>query len=635
MENVNEVFDAKVTIRGTLHTLTLIKQLFFERGNERRALGNFPRKKVLKVYKVVFFCDRVFPDKIADRLKKVKGIELLAVTRSPEIWSALFDEDGVRVCLLLVETIVFMGREARYYIPDNLLELVDDLPAWDAYPWGEYFWRAFYNRSVNVITRHKEIVMKKHKKSVGLKRNETYNVYGFVWSLKVPSSKTYWDPFDSPIGEDYFLVMRIENSEVYVVIYIFKMYRNSKYLWNKDPLVIPRGLSWSKVGKFEKEDYGSLFVEWSNPIFSMAPTTSELVQPWFIRSVDYFRSSLVDGQHNLCITASPLVVQQVVADVVEHEPQVVADVVEHEPQLLEQAEPVVEDHVAQVAHGASVLEDQVSPHINNDSDVALEEQPESFPLFTREEILAEHHAIKTSVQLIKSVGDGDPSFVVKELVVVKKRIFAIEKILNFLNDDMSEDSEAKQFVHKELESADAKDNAGFDFDNTDNHSLEDMNEKIEEDIFIDVHVDQTPAKQKSEARDFNRIISWPHPFAQFHVIPMTVFTPMMFLYSFTLKTAAKWTPTGIGGIFWIDCKGRNAKNEVNGHFKEMALYSTELNVVNENEPPSSDKVVRKLLRKRNKVKALVEPYTVLPSTTAPVKKRKSKRLKSTNTPIPF
>ncbi|GKD85445.1 transposase, MuDR, MULE transposase domain protein, partial [Tanacetum coccineum] len=40
----------------------------------------------------------------------------------------------------------------------------------------------------------------------------------------------------------------------------------------KDPLVIPHGLAWSKIGKFEKGDYGALFAEWSNPIMSMAPT---------------------------------------------------------------------------------------------------------------------------------------------------------------------------------------------------------------------------------------------------------------------------------------------------------------------------------------------------------------------------
>ncbi|GJW86656.1 phospholipase-like protein [Tanacetum coccineum] len=77
---------------------------------------------------------------------------------------------------------------------------------------------------------------------------------------------------------------------------------------------------------------------------------------------------------------------------------------------------------------------------------------------------------------------------------------------------------------------------------------------------------------------------------------------------------------------------------------ETVLYLTEVNVVNENEPLSSEKVVGKLLRKRNKGKALVEPYMVLASTATSVpfvkvlkkrNKRNVKRLQSTDTPIPF
>ncbi|GJZ26164.1 hypothetical protein Tco_0570417 [Tanacetum coccineum] len=121
-------------------------------------------------------------------------------------------------------------------------------------------------------------------------------------------------------------------------------------------------------------------------------------------------------------------------------------------------------------------------------------------------------------------------------------------------------------LNKSFTESQVNDNVGFDFDNTENHSLEGMvrtgkeeihedelasengeegvnksdfvegenfdNDKIEEVNFIDVHVDQTPTKQKSEGS--NCIITLPHPFAQLHAIPMTIFTPMFFLYSFTV-----------------------------------------------------------------------------------------------------
>ncbi|GJT39375.1 hypothetical protein Tco_0939240 [Tanacetum coccineum] len=99
---------------------------------------------------------------------------------------AISHHDVVRVCLLLVPTIVFMGRESSYYIPDNVLELVDDFPAWNTYPWGEYFWRTLYLRTLNVVPRKNERDLKKKKKvqETPKKKKKTYNFYGFVLSLK-------------------------------------------------------------------------------------------------------------------------------------------------------------------------------------------------------------------------------------------------------------------------------------------------------------------------------------------------------------------------------------------------------------------------------------------------------------------
>ncbi|GKE42578.1 hypothetical protein Tco_1469862 [Tanacetum coccineum] len=184
MENTQSLFDAKVTICGTLHTLTSIKELLGQSVNERRRtrfsstvfgkwldfpaysndnlLLNFIFQHEVKQeqnndvcppirYKIgnnYFEFGRVFPNKIAYPLKKVRVSELMEFIRKPKMWYALSDEDSVKVCLLLVENIVFMGRESKNYIADNLIELVDDLSAWDAYLWGEYFLRALYRRYI-------------------------------------------------------------------------------------------------------------------------------------------------------------------------------------------------------------------------------------------------------------------------------------------------------------------------------------------------------------------------------------------------------------------------------------------------------------------------------------------------------
>nr|GEV15672.1 hypothetical protein [Tanacetum cinerariifolium] len=109
--------------------------------------GAMPRLRSRNIRKMVVvilaesgmnICDNII-ESIVTRVS-----ELLELTRKPKIWSALSDEDSVKVYLLRVSNIVFMGRESKNYIADNLIELVDDLSAWDAYPWGEYFWRALY-----------------------------------------------------------------------------------------------------------------------------------------------------------------------------------------------------------------------------------------------------------------------------------------------------------------------------------------------------------------------------------------------------------------------------------------------------------------------------------------------------------
>nr|GFA83731.1 hypothetical protein [Tanacetum cinerariifolium] len=168
IENTQSVFDAKVTIRRTLHTLTSIKELLGQSVIERHRtrflstvfgkwlyflaysndnlLLNYIFQNDVKQEQNNDVCPpiRVFPDKIADPLKKVRVSELLELIRKPKMWSALSDKYSVKVCLLLVSNIVFMGRESKNYIADNLIELVDDLSAWDAYLWGEYFWKALY-----------------------------------------------------------------------------------------------------------------------------------------------------------------------------------------------------------------------------------------------------------------------------------------------------------------------------------------------------------------------------------------------------------------------------------------------------------------------------------------------------------
>nr|GEV00532.1 retrovirus-related Pol polyprotein from transposon TNT 1-94 [Tanacetum cinerariifolium] len=231
------------------------------------------------------------------------------------------------------------------------------------------------------------------------------------------------------------------------------------------------------------------------------------------------------------------------------------------------------------------------------------------PLFTSEELVAEYHSITTSVQLIENVGDGDPSIVLKELVAVNRlptnlfntHLNLLKEMLDFRpkssildvfhgelsvvetlkNEALYEEFDPKEYDKNVDESGDEKEYAEFDFDNPENDSLSDMVKTGEEDIHLD-------------------------------------------------------------GLETVDDLFVQTPDKQNS--EEMSMYVNEVNVVNQNQPPSSEKVVGQLMRKRFVGKAPVEPYTVQPPTTAPSAflkfdrkrfKRKARMLQIQNTQISF
>ncbi|PWA83029.1 phospholipase-like protein [Artemisia annua] len=124
---------------------------------------------------------------------------------SGPVWDSLLDVDAVRVCLLVIATCVFIGREPRFYIPDHMVKMIEDLSVWNEYPWGEYMWAHLYKRTVNVVPRH---------------------------TTNKDSKKPIW---------------------------ILETFPNSSQFFSKDPSKIPRALSWSKIKSFDKKHHFILF----------------------------------------------------------------------------------------------------------------------------------------------------------------------------------------------------------------------------------------------------------------------------------------------------------------------------------------------------------------------------------------
>ena len=126
------------------------------------------------------FKSRVFPK---SQGVKISNLDLLGVVEDEELFGKLSDEDAVRVCLLLVLEVIFMGRLLSEQVDDKLLRLVEDLEAWNSFAWGEHIWRQLYNHILNVVSRHRFQHLKGLETSS--KFVPTYTLSGFVWAFKV------------------------------------------------------------------------------------------------------------------------------------------------------------------------------------------------------------------------------------------------------------------------------------------------------------------------------------------------------------------------------------------------------------------------------------------------------------------
>ncbi|GKD79911.1 hypothetical protein Tco_1342532, partial [Tanacetum coccineum] len=148
--------------------------------------------------------------------------------------------DAVRVCLLLVAELVFMGKEDKNCIPRHLVSLVEDFDS-----------------------KHRAFHLDKKKQNPDY--YPTYNLYDFPLAFK---------------------------------IWILESYPNSKKWWSKKDNVLPRALAWSNVTKFGKNDYNGFLGPDSNPKLELYATPLEQQTKWFKASIEYI-SGLVDLDMNV------------------------------------------------------------------------------------------------------------------------------------------------------------------------------------------------------------------------------------------------------------------------------------------------------------------------------------------------
>ena len=103
----------------------------------------------------------------------------------------LSNDDVVRLCLVLFLENVFLGKQDRNLISNEILVLVDDFYAWNAFPWGEYIWLEFHKKIYNVHSK----VRDRHLLEIASKGDRytaAYTVCGFAFALKVCIIHNYY-----------------------------------------------------------------------------------------------------------------------------------------------------------------------------------------------------------------------------------------------------------------------------------------------------------------------------------------------------------------------------------------------------------------------------------------------------------
>ncbi|GKB18637.1 hypothetical protein Tco_0852560 [Tanacetum coccineum] len=199
---MSDFYDVKISVRSSVNLLPEIKGLLSVKRNRERLFrdtvfgpwldiqshdnDSHMMHYVLQHQKngtMSPFFNRWFSEnKTTNDFKRIAGFDLLRVLRDKKTWLQMLDEDAVRLCLLIASELVFMGKEKRNFLTKHIMWLVDDFDAWNAFPWGEYMWDKFYQRTVNVVSKHTEYHLAEMKKNPNF--NATYNLYGFAWAFK-------------------------------------------------------------------------------------------------------------------------------------------------------------------------------------------------------------------------------------------------------------------------------------------------------------------------------------------------------------------------------------------------------------------------------------------------------------------
>ena len=114
--------------------------------------------------------------------REIEFEELRAVVRS-----GVFAEqyDAVKLCLLFMLNWILMGVDERDKVPVWQFRLVEDLDAFDAFPWGAHLYRRSIHSWKHALDGRLERFEKRQQQKGASHTVETYNLYGVSHALLV------------------------------------------------------------------------------------------------------------------------------------------------------------------------------------------------------------------------------------------------------------------------------------------------------------------------------------------------------------------------------------------------------------------------------------------------------------------
>lgn len=121
-----------------------------------------------------------FLSRVSPKPKTVKDV--MDIVSNPSDYKNMATGDSVRLCLLLLAHRGFLGRESTTQLIEPFVALVENLDAWNTYPWGSVCWK-YLIPSIRGRVVPKEVEHRKYFADTG--KLPQYSLLGFYFAFTV------------------------------------------------------------------------------------------------------------------------------------------------------------------------------------------------------------------------------------------------------------------------------------------------------------------------------------------------------------------------------------------------------------------------------------------------------------------